>query len=356
MATELKLSDRELAIARGEDPDTVGQDTQDTGSPDTGSTDTGSQDAGGPESLPDASSAPEEVSPEQAPEEPTRANWWNDETKELAESYGLSDDDLGTFETEAEFRRAARLFDKQLVSSPSPDASSSSTASGEAGPESGAKAEAKAEAKPVPEITEEDLIDPQKYIDGGWDEEAIAMAKALRKEQEYRLRVGKEMESLIAWKQQFEEHAAEDMQRRAAEEFHSEADRINQELFGQVYDESGTVRDIGESSNENRMKLWDAYHTLREGIISRAESAGEQPKLPSNRVLMERAFNLAFPDHKAQQRIEAVKAQSAKRRSVGSKGASQPRTSLNSDDPSEIANHPELVAFWNKAQEVNGVR
>jgi len=99
----LELTEREVAIAQGRDPDEI--TTDETPEVETSVEDT----------------VDEEVASEPS-SEPAEETWINAEITELADSYGFTGEDMKLFESEAEFRRAGMLFDRQMLSKAEPKA------------------------------------------------------------------------------------------------------------------------------------------------------------------------------------------------------------------------------------------
>jgi hypothetical protein len=352
MAVELKLTDREIAIARGEDPDKVVvskssppvaemNDDEEEGSEEV--TEEGSE-----ESLEEGSSSgQEEGSEEEVGEEVD--SWVDDNVRELAESYGFSDDDLKGFGSAEEFRRAGLLFDRAFFGD------------GEKKQQAKPKEPPAAEEKPAPPVADDDAsiefkppVDESLFSDG-YGEHEVAMVKAVNAQ-------AKELADLRAFvrsQQQLVQAQQEEAQRRHFDEFHRICDDLNPDLLGRAFAETGTVNNLDEGLHGKRAKLWEAAETIRSGIFSRAQEKGVAPKLPSERVLIERAYGLAFPDEVKKsvvnKRTSAAKSQAARKRSVGNLGGSRnPSFVGNKFDPGAIANDPKLSAFFDKAQRENG--
>lgn len=353
MAVELKLTDREIAIARGEDPDKVvvskssppvAESLSDEEESSEEVTEEGSE-----ESLEEGSSGggEEESRQEEVSEEVD--SWVDDNVRELAESYGFSDDDLKEFGSVEEFRRAGLLFDRALFGDgekqqpPSAKPKEQPLAAVEEKP---AVVEEKAEFTPP--------VDESLFSDG-YGEHEVAMVKAVNAQ-------AKELAELRAFvksQQQLVQAQQEEAERRQFDEFHRICDDLNPDLLGRAFAETGTVNNLDESLHSKRAKLWEAAETIRSGIFSRAQEKGVAPKLPSERVLIERAYGLAFPDEVKKsvvnKRVSAAKSQAARKRSVGNLGGSRnPSFSGSKFDPGAIANDPKISAFYDRAQRENG--
>lgn len=319
MTTEIKLTEREVAIAQGLDPDTVETSTESVETPGDG----------------DASS---DVSPE-APDEPAGTDWVDDDAKDLAASYGLSDDDLKAFSSVDDLRKHTFLIDKQIYDEASAAKKDSET---EVKEEKQAKDESAAAA-------DDDLIDPKKYADEGYDEETVKLATALRRQQEKNQEAMKLLEELNGWRKGFEEDLAQQEMIQVTNEFHRALDSMGDDRFGRAYDDSGRVTDLNKDAHSHREKVWEAMKVLENGIYARAKEKGVAPSIPPRDVLVRRAYQLAFPEAvqaaKRQQTIDTAKAQSAKRRPVGNQGGTRTRP-VDATDVNSLAKHPDIEQWW----------
>src|SRR5574343_743029 len=98
-AGALELTEREKAMASGNDPDEVGaEDAEEEGDEAEGKEAVGKDDAA---SGVEGTDAP--------------GSDWVDSYKELAESYGIDDETLQTFKDEAQFKLFGSLLDKKLA-------------------------------------------------------------------------------------------------------------------------------------------------------------------------------------------------------------------------------------------------
>jgi len=155
-AEEVKLTDREVALAKGEDPDDVGAEVDDDAAVD-----------GGEEVCGDAEEGDDDGKEADSTDETDPGSgktWLTDEIKALAGTYGLGEDDLADFDDERDFLRFARVLEKRgSVAKKDDDAAPSKPVEDE-----GKKAEA------APEIPR---IDPEAYKKAGYEDEVVNLAR-----------------------------------------------------------------------------------------------------------------------------------------------------------------------------------
>jgi hypothetical protein len=310
-----ELTPREIAIARGEDPDAVKEeakeaegDTEEVVDQEPGK-DAGA-DGGGKE-----------------------ASWVNDEVRETAKGYGLSDEDVQAFKDPETFRAACLLIDKQLVKSIQDKPVESK--------------EEKQDAKDLP------LLDLKRYEEAEYDENTIALVK-------YANALREELDSIRGETKQLQAERADRERRHEIAAFHDAVDQLDAERYGRTIDERGRPVPLGKAHDETRRKLYEQAQTLAAGIVTRAQVLGKPVEMPPLSVLVRRAEQLAFGEEIRQEEKKKLLAkaaeQSKRRRPVGgARGTVTPRTRKENVDPiKEIVNSPELVAFWDRVQEENG--
>lgn len=321
MPSEIKLTDREVAIAKGEDPDDVVVEVV----------------SDEPVETPQDDPVDDPVSELEAAADPE--DWVDNDAKYLAASYGLGEDDLKAFSSMDDLRKHTYLIDKQIYDEAA------------AGQKAGEEAKSTEKQKPAEtaETTGEDLIDPQKYADDGYDDETVKLAKALRRQQEVNQENQKLLQEINGWRQGFEEQMAQQEMVQVTNEFHRAIDMLGDDRLGRAYDESGSVAELSKEVHSQREKVWEAMKVLENGIYARAKEKGTAAAIPPRDILVQRAYQLAFPEAvktKARQRtIETAKAQSAKRRPVGNQGATRTRSVEPLDDNS-LAKHPDIEQWW----------
>jgi len=346
----LELTDREKIIAGGGDPDaepekpaegTQGGDAK-PGEPSEPPAANGTDatpavpDRGDPvvtKPVEDVPVEPEPTEPEPTDGEPP-TTWVDDETREVASSYGISNADLEDFGSKEEFERATRLFDRQLL----------------AGEQKPAAPVAPAPPKPEPQVpleaptAEEQVgkLDVKKYQDAGYDEDTVALVRAHNAMLE-------RVEELNKAQAQVEEarHAEED--RQAIMGFHEAMDALDERRYGRA------ERGLKSEQDANREKVYNQTVALHNGMQAHAERLGRQLEPISWAALTKRAERLVFGDEiiaeEKRQYQERVAAQARKRRPApGRARPVAPAKASDEDAGDETANHPEVIKIWDKLQ------
>ena len=263
-------------------------------------------------------------------------SWINDEIRELAESYGLADEDLSEFESLAEFRRAAAWLDRELIK-PVTERDTEPDLSGTVKEEK--------ESPPVQKADEDQLdLDLQHYINGEYDEgtlNLVKFAKRLRAESEA---LKAELGSLKPHIEQITQSQQDDMRNQVINAFHDLADDDDAELFGRSI-QDGLVVDLPKAHRENRRLVYEAMDTLATGLVARGQS------VPPIKVLYQRGKQLALADklrsRESAGRREAIGTQSRKRRPV----AGAARTSGPSSEAKSLADDPRIKAAFERMRE-----
>lgn len=229
-------------------------------------------------------------------------------------------------------------------------------------PEPRAKKAAK-KAKKSEESEEEDdelEIDPAEYEAEGYDEKTMKLVKHAKKLEE-KLR---NMEASVAEVQRIE--AARQHQRHL-DDFHDALDTLPKTLVGRSTDDSGDPIKLTGKAAENREAIWDKakelFNAQVKKALKKAEKDGTDPEVPDLRKVAKEAAQVVLGDqlrdaYRKQVRQELVD-QSKRRRPVA--GTSARREFVPNgqryqevDPVKAIANDPRLVKFWEKAQEENG--
>lgn len=371
MADEITLTPAQIALASGEPekppvPSTGAGPKMDANLPvdaggDGGDTDDGA-DAGREEPdesryIPDGSNGTSKGGDagggdvdDEAPE------WLDDAAKAYAASYGLSDEDMQQFGSLEELERFGRLSDQRISAASGGDASPADKGAASDGAATGQQA-----ADTQSAAVELQLVDPQKFIDEGYDETTVGLARALRQTQEV-LQSVLPLTRDLATRTQAEQEAGK---RRELTEFHQALDQIDPILFGKMHD-GDTVKDVSVAHDGNRKAVLETAGKLRVAIANNFRQRGMEPVMPSPAVLAQRAANLVFgpggrtPNSRLAN-ADAIREQSRKRRPAnggarrdqggkfaGSGGAAD------QDDPAAIAQNPEIKKFFRDAQRANG--
>lgn len=326
---EMKLTDRELAIIDGRDPD-VDASANDAYQPADGiAPDTEVNVEGeGKEALSDP---PDEPEPKAATEQD-----WRTDLQPLADSYGLTAEQLADFGSVDEFKRAARLFDAQATRLAAAGRPTEEVAEE---PAATPKPPAAEKAKPI-------TLDPEQYRKQGYDQDTINLVEHARQMQE----------QLQASNEKVERHEAayrEIEQRRAMDAFHTAVDGLDSDRFGRSRDDGGRFVALSKEHDAARRKIYDAAIEIQNLGLN----------VPEN-VLLQRAEMLVFGDDiRAKERGKVKKEvadQSKLRRSAGSRPV-RPRVAApvagvgsETEQAREIANIPEVAEMWNRLETENG--
>jgi hypothetical protein len=330
-AEVIELTQREIAIARGEDPDES------------------------PETVVEEESLAEEpvVDEPQAEAAVEDVPSISDEIIGKAKVFGLSDDDIKNFGNERSLQLHVQLLEKieSLAGASKPV------------DDDAAEAEAETDAPIIGDSASDDLIDLSIYdgtADGmdeseAWDERSLAIPKALRREQELRIETQKQLEGVLNEVKRLSAYEAEREQQRISDNFHTAVDQLGDRSLGSSRDEYGRPVRLTEAQIKLREKLFEEVDTLAGTLQEKAKRNGQSFDL-SWEEAVEKARVTAFgaPKSSDKTRSEALKKQSAQRRPVSTSAAANRRVASD-DSPESIANSPEIVAFWERAQQANGV-
>lgn len=347
-----ELTEREIAIAAGEDPDAFDpvQDEQETDT-----------EVGDGEGTPSQEGEIDKEVEGKDPPEPTAkegetpggtdastGSWVNDDVLLYARSYGLDEKDLATFADADEFKRATAIIDRNL-------AKQHKDGDGERATTTTPPAATKPAETPAAKPNVEELdLDPEKFREAGFDDETIQIVTYARKMRE-------ELDALKPQIEKISQSAAEEQQRQYINSFHDVTDTLDESRYGRSLDDQGNPVQLKPEQRENRRKLYEAAATLAAGMESRQRAAGEEPRIPPMSVLLRRAENVAFADAIRKQERETitkqVAAQSRRRRPVAGSRPTKPVASGNQpegDPVLEVANHPDVIRAWQKFQDANG--
>lgn len=340
------LTEREIAIARGDNPDAVvpsgkepdakdgdiGKDGTDEGD-DVADDGAGGTDAG-------------ESSPSEGlvAEGGTDASWVTPEHLEMAASYGLNEDDLADFKTEADFRRVGRLYDRGLLGS-----AASRPRQGQ--PQPGKQATETPDGQPASTLQ---LPSEAELREAGYDEEYIKIVESHRSLQN-------ELLSVKTYMAEQRRASAVREHTQRLERFHDAVDELDVERFGRTVNDNGEVVPLDEQHNTARERLYNAADSMLREIVGRARQANVQPRVPPLGVLLRRAEQVVFAKEiREREKTEyqrRVAEQSKRRRPApGSARRLDPKLATHDkvDEVSAIANHPAIVDWWNKTQDEIG--
>lgn len=271
----------------------------------------------------------EETEAEAEAEAPVEA-WYDDDVKAIADTYGLTEDDLKGFSGKEEFDRATSFWDRQAKSlyqqkqEPAPS-----------------KEEPAEEKEPLPR-DEYGFIDPEYYRKNEFSDETIALVESLRESQE-QLAAMQRQQMIV--QQQAELNA-----------FHDAVDSFDPKFYGSSLTDDGMPANLNEDLAGRRQKLLEETYAVAERIARRQEASGQPVRLPPWRVLIKQADNIVFGEERRQeeqgQRMRQIQNQSRRRRPVATNAAASPavrRNLPNPRDPREIAADPDIIKFWERA-------
>jgi hypothetical protein len=338
------LTEREIAILRGDDPDTakdggetVTDDHQISEHVPSGTAETGisSQETDG---------AGQDASEAGGDKDVPAGEWATDEHKELAASIGA---DLAGLPNAEALVLATQLHDKRLI-----DLASASAAVDK--PTEPAPKPISSEAKPPAGAVEK--IDPQKYIDEGYNDETVAMARAARDAQDRTEALEREFRE---FQQSLLQTQAKTQEAQLAEMFHTAVDQLDATRYGRAFDDSGNPQKLDPSVDANREKLWKTADLIVEGIKKEAALTGKQPVIPALHVVLKRAEQFAFSkeileaERKAMQ--DKIASQSKRRRpAAGRSRTVTPPPEKPADQVQTIMSHPSMVKLFKKMDEDTG--
>jgi len=331
------LTERETAILKGEEPDAAGQAGQGEAASSV-EVAAGQKPVGEAKERATAEGGTEAAaaSPQPEPEKSAAPEWITDDVLTLAASYGMSAEDLADFQDASEFTRAGRLFDRALTSRHKVAEAQEPVA-----PKPPAGKDETGKISPAEKVE----LDPEKWAADGYDENTVTLvkyAKGLRGDLDA---VRAQAEQFMAFQQKLE-------QQRLYDAFDQVVDGLDPKLYGRFLDPTGPK--LTQAQSDNRVKLWKQAGELQ-AVLKAASPDKENPPMP---VLVQRAHQMAFAEELRKQDRERLReqiaAQAQRRRPVpvrpkpvadGRKGKDQ-----SDEDPAKvIANHPEVVKFWEQA-------
>lgn len=308
--TKIELTEREILLAQGEDPDNRSVDAEIEGAPVT-----------------------EDPPAEEETVEEQEVSWITDADRNRAKSYGLDPEDVDAYESREQFGKVLKALDK--AASRKAPSKTDPTADDPADDDD---EDAVDDSKP---LTADGKINVAYYKANDYDEGTIAAMEVARKQQDVVEKQQQYLDSLQTQNEQAE-------YARHLNEFMDAADALRPDFYG-----VSTKGTLSREYAQRRSDLYDATLLVAQHIAAQQERAGKPVTVPPVAELVKRAELLAFGDSlpKSQQTAEKAKAQAAKIRPVGNvAGARRTATRKSTDDPVEIANDPDVVAAWDRAQ------
>ena len=321
--SSVQLTDREIAIAKGEDPDAPVPKAEE------------------PEEEIEESAEEEQLiqSQEEEDSEPVEADAFSLGDRKLAQRYGLTEEDLQKFGSPEALHHAIDLFDRSGTKVDS---------SQEGSPEGSVDAstdDAAAENKSgaLSELLGFEKLDVSKYENSEqpYDQDTIELVKHVRKTEDLLEKLTSAINTTQA--------------SNNSQVFHDILDKYP-EVYGQTIEDGKPVK-IESNYESARQAVKDQAEIIYAGITARK---GEVPPIETiieQAIMAVHGKKIASPPKQQQKtRADKLKKQSSMRRSTGS-AASVKRKQQEDVDPADaksIARHPDIEAFFRKAQEENG--
>lgn len=238
----IELTAREIAIARGEDPDKIDEPLAEEEGEGTDAAAPSSEEAVAEGSAEEAPAAEAEPTTQTTPESTA---WVDDTIKFVAEKYGLADDELKSFATREQFTSFVRALDKRL-------------------PQAEEKApEPKAAESTDPRFDAEGNVNLE-YFEKNFDEDTMALAKALRASQEKTTQFEQFIESQRAAQQEAAFVAY-------ANAFHDALDARNPDFYGKSLVD-GKYAQLDDTFSARRVKVDDQVQLLETGYFARQQT------------------------------------------------------------------------------------
>jgi hypothetical protein len=225
----------------------------------------------------------------------------------------------------------------------------------------------KTEPAPVP-AKEPEYVDAPLGADGKvnlayyekheYDEATMALAKAFRAQQDKDSELSQKFSTVEKQLEDERKRSIEAEEMRQVNALHDVMDAIRPDFYGKSADEHGSIITLGPAEVARRKQLLEEIDWSMRRIATEQQRAGLPIAFPSAAHLVKQAESRIFSAEllKLEQakQAAAVKAQSRNiRPAAGSAGAGHARKSvarIQSDDPAELANDPDLIAAWRVAE------
>lgn len=326
---EIQLTDREIAIAEGRDPDAPEEIESPVADVEDESFDQ------------PADEVAEQVAP---PAEPA-APWYSDSDRQYAEGHGLSEWHLQQFNSREDFRRAASLLDAT--------AASRQSAPAKAAPEPPAAAEP-VEEEYIDEPVVNGKINVEWYRRNDYDDGTVKAMEAQRAWQDKIEASFAEQETRAQEQQRLAEEAESQRQINA---FHEAADALRPDFYGRSIDDHGNVNRLTPEQEKRREVLFDEVYWLSQRIAYEQQRSTGRVAIPSWSTLIKQAEPRAFGEElnrkTREQQLADAKAQARTIRpaagSVGAGTARRTSTTPKTENVAEIAQDPDVIEAWNRA-------
>ena len=333
----IALSEREIAIAKGEDPNDQPEEVVDE-----------LQDEQAEESEVEATEESELAANEslQSEEEPEQEEVQQDVfslgDRKLAARYGLSEEDIAKFGSPEALHHALDVLDR-TKSTQEQSSSNDSQDSAESPVEDSAEdAAAKSQSGTLSELLGFEKLDVTKYenAEEPYDQETLDLVKHIRKTEDMLEKITGVM--------------VEAESSKNAELFHDVLDKYP-DVYGMSL-KDGVAVQLDDSYEKARQAVRDQAETIYAGIVSRKGDVPPLNQIIEQAIMAVHGKEIGSQASSKPDKSEKLKKQSSKRRSPGSSSASSRRQAEEIDPSSagSIAKHPDIEAMWRKAQEANG--
>lgn len=309
-ATELlELTEREKAIARGEDPDAMPLE---------------------PEESPAEDAEPEDrtdvTEDEESGREAADSDW---RTPELAAQHGLEMEDLKQFDSEGALATFAAILsrERQRLAGEKPAVKPAE-----------APVESTAEDGEVPDL------DIEVFQQEGYSAETLDLVR-------YAKATKQQLDKALGEITKLRNSSEMEARKQRTEAFHAAADTLPEELFGRSVMSGKRVVLSGEPAVRRQRLMSTAAQ-----LASVMEANGEA--VPSESELVKRAAEIEFGEDlkRVEQRTTTSRLRQQSQRRRGVAGGARSRQAPVPTDAESLADHPDIVKFWNHCQEENGAR
>jgi|MDSZ01.2.fsa_nt_gb hypothetical protein len=330
----VSLSDREIAIAKGEDPDQVVEESEVAEEQESEPVAEDSQSE--ITEVAEESSQSEEASDQEqeAPQDPFSLG-----DRKLAERYGFTEVDIQKFGTPEALHHALEIIDRSNASSQRSEDSLDSSESPVS--DSAEDAAAKSEGGTLSELLGYEKLDVSKFEDSDepYDEETLTLVKHVRKTEDM-------LERITGMLVQNETSQNDQI-------FHDTLDSYP-DLYGNSI-KDGVVQKLDDKFQDARQAVKDQAEIIYAGIVAKKGAIPPVNQIIEQAVMAVHGKQVSSKPETSG-KSEKLKKQSAKRRSPGSTSASSRRQAEEIDPTSaeSIARHPEIEALWRRSQEASG--
>lgn len=276
------------------------------------------------------------------PADTPAAPWYSSRDVQYAEKHGLSEWHLDQFGSREEFGRAAAMLE-----------AAASRRQPEPKPEPTPKAPEK-EPEYVDAATVDGKVNVEWFKRHDYDEGTIAAMQAQRDWQD---RIEKQFADQESAAEQQRQAMLDAEEQRQLHAFHQAVDQARPDFYGVAYDEYGNINQLSEQQLQRRQELMEEVYWLSKRIEDKQLRSGMQVAIPSYQQLIKQAEVRAFGDElnrkTREQQLAAAKAQARTiRPAAGSVGAGTAKRNPSppSDDPKSLAQDPDIIAAWAKAE------